>query len=332
MTGDVIGVALDLDAGTLAFYKNGSDQGTAYSSITGTYFPGISDVDNNTGRNSTFIATSDNDPFAYTPPSGFLKLNTFNLPDSTIEKGSDYFNTVLYTGTGAIQSITGINFQPDLVWAKSRSEAVNHRLFDSVRGATNRLNPNASAVEGAESGVTSFDSDGFTLGSDGGINTSSATYVAWNWLASNTTASNTVGSITSTVSVNTTAGFSIVSYTGDGGADTIGHGLGATPKFIITKTRSIVNAWNCYHASLGAGYRIFLDLTNAPAASLTVWNNTSPTSTVFSVGDANTNGSGTTMIAYCFAEVPGYSAFGSYTGNGSTDGPFVYTGFRPGGL
>jgi hypothetical protein len=236
--GDVLGFAIDLDNGNVYFYHNGTAQNSGSPVITGVtgllHNPMVGVY-----NGSTVTFNFGQRPFAYTPPSGFLKLNTFNLPDSTIEKGSDYFNTVLYTGTGAIQSITGINFQPDLVWAKSRSEAVNHRLFDSVRGATNRLNPNASAVEGAESGVTSFDSDGFTLGSDGGINTSSATYVAWNWLASNTTASNTVGSITSTVSVNTTSGFSIVSYTG-----TLVHRYGRSWSWSNTKIYNYKNKIN----------------------------------------------------------------------------------------
>jgi hypothetical protein len=224
-----------------------------------------------------------------------------------------------------------LEFQPDFLWAKNRTNANAHWLQDSVRGGRYYMFSSSTSAEGSLGAVdaTTFNNDGFT----GNINSAfftnaSYNYVAWNWKANGSGVSNTVGTIPSTVSANTTSGFSIVSYTGVGGTGTVGHGLGATPKFIITKTRSIVNAWHNYHASVGAGYRIFFS-SAVPAASSTVWNNTSPTSTVFSVGDANTNGSGTTMIAYCFAEVPGYSAFGSYTGNGSTDGPFVYLGFRP---
>jgi hypothetical protein len=211
--GDVIGIALDLDAGTLAFYKNGSDQGTAFTGISGTYTPGVSN--GGATSSSTFDVNFGQRPFAYTPPSGFLKLNTFNLPDSTIEKGSDYFNTVLYTGNGSTQSITGVGFQPDWTWIKNRDAADAHVLTDAVRGATEELQSNATSAETTNAdGLTAFDTDGFSLGADVLYNTSSEAYVAWNWLASNTTASNTVGSITSTVSVNTTSGFSIVSYTG----------------------------------------------------------------------------------------------------------------------
>jgi hypothetical protein len=332
--GDVIGVALDLDAGTLAFYKNGSDQGTAYSSITGTYFPGISDVNNDAGRNSTFIANFGQRPFAYTPPSGFLKLNTFNLPDSTIEKGSDYFNTVLYTGNGSTQSITGVGFQPDWTWIKNRDAADAHVLTDAVRGATEELQSNATSAETTNAdGLTAFDTDGFSLGADVLYNTSSEAYVAWNWLASNTTASNTEGSITSTVSANTTSGFSIVSYTGTGANATVGHGLGVAPSMMIVKGRDSAGSWAVYHANANASPasgRLYLQLTNAFTAQATAWNSTVPSSTVFSVGSlTDTNQNTNAMIAYCFAEVPGYSAIGSYTGNGLADGAFVYTGMRP---
>jgi hypothetical protein len=332
--GDVIGVALDLDAGTLAFYKNGSDQGTAYSSITGTYFPGISDVNNDASRNSTFIANFGQRPFAYTPPSGFLKLNTFNLPDSTIEKGSDYFNTVLYTGNGSTQSITGVGFQPDWTWIKNRDAADAHVLTDAVRGATEELQSNATSAETTNAdGLTAFDTDGFSLGADVLYNTSSEAYVAWNWLASNTTASNTEGSITSTVSANTTSGFSIVSYTGTGANATVGHGLGVAPSMMIVKGRDSAGSWAVYHANANASPasgRLYLQLTNAFTAQATAWNSTVPSSTVFSVGSlTDTNQNTNAMIAYCFAEVPGYSAIGSYTGNGLADGAFVYTGMRP---
>jgi hypothetical protein len=178
--------------------------------------------------------------------------------------------------------------------------------------------------------MTSFNSGRFSVGTNAGVNQSAATFVSWQWKANGTPAvTNTAGSVPSTISANTTSGFSIVTWTGNGSTGTLGHGLGVAPKFIITKYRNAVNAWLCYHVSLGAGSRIYLNQTDASGASATVWNNTSPTSSVFSVGDANTNASGGTYVGYCFAEIAGYSKFGSYTGNGSADGPFVYLGFRP---
>jgi len=330
--GDVIGVALDLDAGTLAFYKNGSAQGTAYSSISGTYFPGISDVDNNSSRNSTFIANFGQRPFAYTPPSGFLKLNTFNLPDSTIEKGSDYFNTVTYTGTGATHAITGTGFQPDWTWIKARSAAIANLVYDSVRGATEYLQTNSTSGEGTGAdSLTAFNTDGFTLGADTsttGVNQSGTTYVGWNWKANGAGVLNEVGDIDSTVSVNTTAGFSIVTHTGDGALATIGHGLGVAPSMFISKTRSNAYNWHVYHSGVGNTKALFLNTTDAAITSVNYFNNTSPTSTVFTLNSA-INISANNYVTYCFAEIAGYSAFGSYTGNGSTDGPFIYTGFRP---
>ena len=340
--GDVIGIALDLDAGTLAFYKNGSDQGTAFTGISGTYTPGVSN--GGVTSSSTFDINFGQRPFAYTPPSGFLKLNTFNLPDSTIEDGSDYFNTVLYTGTGdnLDRSIAAVGFQPDFVWQKRRSGVSTHALYDSVRGsgsgkglASDLTNSEGTYGDVLYGYISSFDSDGFsttkgTINNDI-FNVSGQTFVAWNWLASNTTVSNTVGSITSTVSVNTTSGFSIVSYTGNATSGaTVGHGLGVAPSMYIVKVRSTTESWITYHTSIGATNYLALNLTQASTAATAAWNNTAPTSTVFSLGNAgSTNGSGQTFIAYCFAEVPGYSAIGSYTGNGSADGPFVYTGFTP---
>jgi hypothetical protein len=254
------------------------------------------------------------------------------MPYTTINKGSSYFNTLLYTGTGSSLANTGVGFKPDWVWIKGRSGATDHGLYDAVRGVQKQLESNNSNAETTETtGLTAFGTDGFTVGALAQLNTSSATYVAWNWLGANTTVSNTSGTITSTVSANTTAGFSIVSYTGTGANNTVGHGLGVTPSMFIIKERGASGeAWNTYHKSLGAGNYIMLQSTAASAASSTLFQNTAPTSSVFSVGvDAGTNGSTKTYIAYCFAEIKGYSKFGSYTGNGSTDGAFVYTGFKP---
>jgi hypothetical protein len=249
---------------------------------------------------------------------------------TTIKKSTDYFNTKLYTGTGATHNITGVGFQPDWVWCKSRSDAYENYVHDSVRGATKHIiTNNANAEVTNANQLTSFDSDGFTLGNDLVINGSSKTFVSWNWLASNTTASNTDGSITSTVSANTTSGFSIVSYTGTGTQpSTVGHGLGVTPKMFIVKPRTDAQSWCVYHESVGAGYVTYLDITSGSGGS-SVWNSTSPTSSVFTVNDNQVNSSGITYIAYCFAEKKGFSKFGSYTGNGNADGTFIYTGFKP---
>ena len=204
-------------------------------------------------------------------------------------------------------------------------------VYDAVRGATKDLYTSETDAEGTNAnGVTSFNSDGFTVGSSGGVNGNTQNIVAWNWLGANTTVSNTSGSITSTVSANTTSGFSVVSYTGTGVNATIGHGLGVRPSFIIVKVRDTANAFTCQHISLGAGNRVNLSSTAASASAPTVWNSTEPTSSVFSVGTEDiTNNNGNTYIAYCFAQVKGYSKFGSYTGNGSADGTFTYCGFSP---
>ena len=256
---------------------------------------------------------------------------------TTINKPSLYFNTVLYAGNnGASQSITGAGFKPDWVWIKNRTDARNHVLTDIVRGVTKTLfsqSTSAEVTNPTDGYLSSFDSDGFSV-SQGSVNNENVcatdNYVSWNWLASNTSgSSNTAGSITSTVAANTTSGFSIVSYTGTGANATVGHGLGVAPKMIITKSRGTTNNWGTYHHSLGNTDALFLNLTDAKDTSSTYWNNTSPTSSVFSVGSAAGTNPSATMIAYCFAEVKGYSKFGSYTGNGNADGTFVYTGFKP---
>ena len=249
---------------------------------------------------------------------------------TTIDKPTDYFNTKLYTGNGSTQSITGVGFQPDWVWIKGRSVVAGHNLHDVVRGVNKQLYTNTSdAEETLTTLVTSFDSDGFSLGSNGNANSNTNTFVSWNWLASNTTASNTDGSITSTVSANTTSGFSIVSWSGSGANATIGHGLGAEPKIIFLKIRTGTNNWQVYSKSIGSGNALFLNTTDA-SGSNTGWQSTDATSSVFYVsGGTAVNGSGNEFIAYCFAEKKGYSKFGSYTGNGNADGTFIYTGFKP---
>ena len=258
-----------------------------------------------------------------------------------INKPTDYFNTVLYTGNSSTQSITGVGFQPDWVWCKSRSGADNHAIFDAVRGGQKQLRSNTTDAELTRTNaISSFDSDGWSMGSQPEMNSNTVTYASWNWLASNTTASNTDGSITSTVSANTTSGFSIVSYTGTGANATIGHGLGSLPGMVIVKGRNTTstNHWFVFHQNSQSSYSASgsaILLLNAINAVDTigvggVWNNTSPTSSVFNIGTENgVNESGKDFIAYCFAEKKGFSKFGSYTGNGSTDGPMVYLGFKP---
>ena len=255
---------------------------------------------------------------------------------SSITKPSDYFNTVLYTGNAASShAITGVGFQPDWIWLKNRdaSGGEDHGLFDSVRGVDKWLSSNTTAAEtnyGGGYGVLSFDSDGFTVGNGTAVNQNSQKIVGWNWLAANGTASNSDGGTSSTVSVNTTAGLSIVGWAGAGSATTVGHGLGVAPKVVLVKNRSEVYGWQMYHESLGNGKYVSLNSTDAVATSSQSWNDTSPTSSVFSVGASDSNNkSGNNIIAYCFAEKTGYSKFGSYTGNGSSDGTFVYTGFKP---
>ena len=252
---------------------------------------------------------------------------------TTINKPSDYFNTVTYTGNATNpRAVTGVGFQPDLVWIKDRDNIYNHQVHDAIRGVDKALIPNNTSAEADYNSFVSFDSDGFSVTGTNGTNTNSAGLVAWNWLANNTSgSSNTDGSITSTVSANTTSGFSIVSYTGTGAIATVGHGLGAVPKMLIIKNRDDGSGhWRVYHASIGATVYCDLDNTGAAGPSSNVFNNTTPTNSVFSLGsDSRANGSGNAQIAYCFAEKKGFSKFGSYTGNNSSDGPFIYTGFKP---
>jgi len=248
-----------------------------------------------------------------------------------INKPTDYFNTVLYTSTSANQSVTGVGFEPDWCWIKDRTSANSHHLFDQVRGAGERLMSDQTTAESTVTSFSSFDADGFTLGSQGqGITTNNNNYASWNWLANGVGVSNTDGSITSTVSASTVSGFSIVSYTGTGANATVGHSLGSVAKMIMVKRRDTTGRWQVYHNGLGATKYLFLDGDEAEQTNSNRWNDTNPTSSVFNLGSsAEVNASGGTYIAYCFAEKKGFSKFGSYTGNGSTDGTFVYTGFKP---
>jgi len=334
-TGDVIGIAFDLDAGTITFYKNGTSQGVAYSGIplTNSYCVAFSTP----GSVNAFVTNFGQRSFAYTAPSGFKALNTQNLPTPTIgatpaTRAGKFFNPVTYTGDGVSgRTISGVGFQPDFTWVKVRSRAEDHILADAVRGGGKSLSSNTTSAEATNftwGYVSAFASDGFVVNQQTGINAvngSGETYVGWNWKANGAGVTNTAGSITSTVSANTTSGFSVVTWTHPSlGTQTIGHGLGVAPKMIIVKSRTSTEAWAVYHASLGATKALELNGTGAAVTSSAYWNDTAPTSTVFSKFNGAVN-----LVAYCFAEVPGYSRFGSYVGNGSSDGPFVFCGFRP---
>ena len=252
---------------------------------------------------------------------------------TTINKSTAHFNTKLYTGNAGTQSITGVGFQPDMVWLKKRSASGSHYITDAVRGVGKALFPDATNAEyNYSDGVTAFGTDGWTVGNNGGMNGSSTTQVSWNWKANGQGSSNTDGSINTTyTSANTTAGFSIVKYQGTGANATVGHGLGAVPKMIFFKSLTNAISWIVYSSELNISSSNCLRLNGTNAAfTESAWNGTRPTTSVFSLGTHNeaNNSSGET-IAYCFAEKKGYSKFGSYTGNGNADGTFVYTGFKP---
>ena len=237
---------------------------------------------------------------------------------------------MLYTGTGSSNAITGVGFQPDFAWIKDRTNAYQHQAFDAVRGVTKKLHQSTTAAEATDTtSLTAFGADGFTVSTNAGLNTNTASYVAWNWKANGSGSSNTNGSINTTkTSANVDAGFSMITYTGTGSAATIGHGLSVAPEFVIVKRRDATDDWMTYYGD-NTDY-VIINGTQATADANTVWNDTSPTASVFSIGTAGgVNASSGTYIAYCFHSVDGYSKVGSYTGNGVADGPFVYTGFRP---
>jgi hypothetical protein len=334
-TNDVIGFAFDADAGTITAYKNGVSLGVMYSGLAaGTYFPAVSDSG---AQTCSSTANFGQRPFAYTAPSGFKALCTANLPAPLVTKPSTVMDVKLYTGTGSSQSITGLGFSPDFVWFKNRSGANSHALFDTVRGRASGLFSDSTGAEQTSSvgnDLSSFDSAGFTVGTPQNFNSpniNGGSIVAWTWDAGTTTVTNnTAGTITPTgVRANATAGFSVVTFTAQSsGSATIGHGLGVEPHLIIVKSRAQTYSWLVYHKNLTSNaYYLILNSTAAQDNTSNAWNSTTPTSTVFTLG--STYAGGGNSVAYCFAPVVGYSSFGSYTGNGSSDGPFVYTGFRP---
>ena len=358
-TGDIIGVALDLDANTITFYKNGSTQGSisttsGYNYNIVAYGYNSAKCSVNFGNPSFSISSGNSDGngygnFEYAPPSGYLALCTQNLATAlspTIDDGSQYFNSLIYTGNSANpasggQAITGVGFAPDFTWIKNRDDLNGHMLYDTVRGAgaDKSLTTNNTAGEptNGENHFLSFGSDGFTVAHDdsGSTNNNGESYISWNWKASGSTASNTNGSTTSTVSANTTAGFSIVTYTGTGSNATIGHGLGKVPTMMLIKNRTDAETyWIIYHKyiydNVGNSKFYVFPLESASLDNATVFNSTAPTSSVFSVGtNGATNTSGSNLVAYCFNDIEGYQKAFNYTGNDSADGTFCYLGFRP---
>ena len=329
---DVIGVAVNCDALTISWYKNGTIVNSAYSLTTVQNlvpYAGHASV----GGSSAATVNFGQRAFAYTAPSGFKALCDTNLPAPLTAKPNTVMDVKLYTGNGSTQSITGLAFSPDFVWIKSRSGADNHAIQDAVRGVTLVMQSNTTNAEvNASNTVGSFTSDGFSLaGGAGSTNGSSVTYVAWAWDAGTTTASNGSGSITSQVRANVSAGFSVVGWTSNGtsGIETTGHGLGVSPDLIIVKNRDASSPWQVFHSSFSntASDYLFLNTTDAKVTSgATIWTRSS---TTFGFRQTSLFTNGQKGIAYCFAAVSGYSSFGSYTGNGSTDGPFIFTSFRP---
>ena len=458
-SGDIMGVKVDIDAKSIEFFRNGSSVYSATYTTDVEYFPFIEDTSGgrstdaiaNFGQDSSFggekTAQGNTDAngkgdFYYSVPSGYLSLCSANLPEPTILLPNKHFDTKLWTGNGGTQTITGLNFSPDWVWIKIRTQAYNHVLWDTLRGATIRLQANQTTADGTNTnGLTAFNSDGYDLGDMNNINKSGDSFVGWNWNAGDTDgktyavtvvsdsgnkyrfdgfgtsavtldlaeggtyvfdwsdssaqshpirfsttsdgthgggseyttgvvkddsaykttitvaasaptlyyycqnhsgmggqvntnstlgSSNFDGSRHVTTKANATAGFSIIKYRGTGSTITIGHGLGVVPQAIIVKTRDSADHWAIYHHTLGNGKIAYLNLTNTPASSSAYWNNTTPTSSVFTVGSDNkTNKSGDDYIAYCFSGVSQFSKFGEFEGNGNNDGPFIFCGFSP---
>jgi hypothetical protein len=349
--GDIVGLALNADDEEISIYKNGTliSPAVSYSSYNWTqaFFAGGNYASGlvyytNFGQDSSFAGQKTaqgnggvGEDFYYTPPTGYKALNTNNLDNPAIALPNEHFETVLYTGNGSTQSITGVGFQPDLLWVKSRNAAYNHVLNDVIRGVGYNIESNLNSSESyASNRLGSFDSDGFSLvGNAQSFNESGKTYVGWNWKADNTSgSSNTDGTITSTVSANTTAGFSIVSYTGNGSTNqTVGHGLSQKPDLVIYKDRDSGNAWRVIPVFNNDGYYLSLSGVASQVTTSTSYFGTN-TSSVLGITGSNSgiiNTSGNDIIAYCFHSVEGYSKVGSYTGNGSTDGAFLYTGFMP---
>ena len=369
-TTSIIGCALDLDNGKVWWSKDGTFQNSG-NPATGTgaafddldlrfgYFWGWSDYNSgtngqasiNAGQDSSFAGAkstgsanaSDANGFGnfyYTPPSGFLAVCSANMPTSEeidpAETDNEYpaknFGVVTYSGTGSTQAITGLGFKPDLVWIKGRDDTTDHRLVNSSIGVGKALRSNTNGGDVSEAnGVTAFGNDGFTVGSETGYNGSTINFVTWAWKANGgTTSTNTSGTIASTVQANTNAGFSIVTYTGTGTAGTIGHGLGKAPEWILVKNRDQADDWVIYHIFNGNTHYVKLN-SGAGKLDNTFWNDTTPTSSVFSVSTHHSNNASTEeYVAYCWAGIEGFSSFGGWTtASDNVKGPFIHCGFKP---
>lgn len=310
--GDIVGVALDMDAGTIEFYLNGVSLGEAFSGISGSYVPIVGDGQNTTTY--SYVANFGQRPFVYIPPTGYKSLSTSNLEALAIKNPKSYFNVLTYTGNGSSNVITGAGFQPDLVWVKRRDAASGHVLMDSVRGINAGLWSNSDSLEYNEGlGVDSFDADGFTVNDTSSTwNENGGNYVSW------------------LLKKGATPGFDIQNFIGNGATQDVSHSLGVEPELMIIKSRTVDNThWCVYNKSIGPDKRVMLDISNA-AAQTQNWNSTLPGANTFSVGvSGEVNASGQQHVAYLFSSVPGFSKVFNYTGNGSTDGPFIHLGFKP---
>jgi hypothetical protein len=332
---DVIGVAFDADVGSLTFYKNNVSQGVAFTGLTsGPYFPAHGDASSGAATQAAYNFGQRS--FAYTPPTGFKALCTANLPAATIKQGNQYMDATTYTGNGTARSITNSgSMQPDLVWIKSRSNTWSHMLQDAVRGSVYSLSSNSTGAEIDQTGfgVSSFNSNGFSLATGGSFNNNNDTYVAWQWDAGSSTVTNTNGTISSQVRANPTAGVSIATFTAGSGDYTVGHGLGVAPSMTIVKRRDSATGgnWWTWHIGLGNNTTDYLalNLTDAEGSAANMWGSVGRNSTVSGFNGTASTVAGGTFVMYNFSEIAGFSKFGSYTGNGSADGPFVYLGFRP---
>tara|TARA_R100001086_G_scaffold58126_1_gene26547 strand:- start:54 stop:2471 length:2418 start_codon:yes stop_codon:yes gene_type:complete len=345
-TNDIIGVAVDADAAKVAFSKNGqfSDGNGNYNQGANVASGGQVPID---GQSPYFFAVADTsssrDPqfslnfgqraFSYSIPSGYQKLNSQNLPEPVAPRGDKYFDAITYSGTGSQRAVTGYNFAPDWVWVKRRNANNFHILANTILGAGNYMVSNNTDAEssGGSQLINGFNSDGFDVGTEAAVNNSSGTYVGWCWFAGGSTVTNSTGTISAQVRASATSGFSIVSYTGNSTSGaTVGHGLGVVPKMVVVKSRSQARGWNVYHVGMGNTKYMQWQQSASQITNSAWWNNTTPSSTTFTVGNDNdVNDSSQNYIAYVFADISGFSKFGIFSGNGSSNGSYVFCGFRP---
>ena len=359
VTGDIVSIALDMDNSTITYRVNneayGNDSGPPNPTTDGItaavlptsatpYVSGYNgdEVVMNFGADSSFNGTktaqgfqdsNDIGDFFFEPPSGYLALCTKNLPEPSI-KPRDYFNVSTWTGDGSEQEISGVGFQPDWVWLKNTSSNVSSGIYDAIRGATKEIDSDSVASETTlAQGLKSFDTDGFTLGTDASVGENTAGFVGYSWLAGGGAgSSNTDGSInTGSTTVSQEAGLAISTYTGNATSGaTVGHGLGAVPEMVMVSNVNTNGGWNIYHTAWGNGKTGPLQSYEPVSTASNIWNDTTPTSSVFSLGNNGAvNGNNQTYVAYCIKSIPGYSKVGAYVGNGNDDGVFVNLGFRP---